>query len=351
MGWNVTLLRRDLSIGLPVLALLIVIPFLDPGKYIITQITLFFIWALVITQWNLVVGVAGIFSLAQMAIFAFGGYTAAMLNLYLDISMWLTAVVGGLLAIAFGVAIGAATLRLHGPYVALLTLAISQVMYLLIATDTACFYYVGRTCYQFTGGAASLSRFDDFGFAKLLGYQNRFTGNYYLGLFLLVMGTIFSIAIIRSPLGVAFRALRDNQPYAITRGVDRVKYQLLVFGLSSFFTGLAGAFYAGHFKVVGPNLLGLSLMLFLLTMMVVGGLGRIWGPLVGGALIMLADEGVKEFSEWRLLGIGALTMIFIIFLPQGVAGAVEDFVGRIRSRRQTRQQEAALPAGRSDAGE
>lgn len=349
MSSNITHLRRDLSIGLPVLALLIVIPFLDPGKYVITQITLFFIWALVITQWNLVVGVAGIFSLAQMAVFAFGGYTAAMLNLYLDMSMWITAVVGALFAIVFGVTIGAATLRLHGPYVALLTLAISQVMYLLITTDTACFYYIGRTCYQFTGGAASLSRFDDFGFAELLGYQNRFTGNYYLGLFLLVLGTIFAIAIIRSPLGVAFRALRDNQPYAISRGVDRVKYQLLVFGLSSFFTGLAGAFYAGHFKVIGPNLLSLTLLLFLLTMMVVGGLGRIWGPLLGGALIMLADEGAKEFSEWRLLGIGLLTMIFIIFLPQGLAGALENMAGRIRPRRRTVHNENRLPKSQSDA--
>ena len=344
-----TFLRRDLSIGLPVLAIFIIIPFLDPGKYVITQITLFFIWALVITQWNLVVGVAGIFSLAQMAVFAFGGYTAAMLNLYLDVSMWISGVVGGLVAILFGVTVGAATLRLRGPYVALLTLAVSQVMYLLITTDTACFYYIGRTCYQFTGGAASLSRFDDFGFAKLLGYANRYTGNYFLGLFLLVLGTIFSIAIIRSPLGVAFRALRDNQPYAVTRGVDRIKYQLLVFGLSSFFTGMAGAFYAGHFKVIGPNLLGLSLLLFLLTMMVVGGLGRIWGPLLGGVVIMLADEGVKEFSEWRLLGIGALTMIFIIFLPQGLAGALEDMVGRIRSRRAAGQDENRQSTSQPDA--
>ena len=114
---------------------------------------------------------------------------------------------------------------------------------------------------------------------------------------------------------------------------------------------MAGAFYAGHFKVIGPNLLGLSLLLFLLTMMVVGGLGRIWGPLLGGAVIMLADEGVKEFSEWRLLGIGALTMIFIIFLPQGLAGALEDMVARIRSKRAAGQDGNRLPRSQPDAQE
>ena len=112
-------LRLDLAIGLGLLAVGIIIPVLSPGKYILGQITLFFIWCCVVTQWNLVFGVAGIYSLAQMAVFFLGGYGAAMLGFYLDISLWYGAWVGAVFAVFVSVVIGAATLRLHGPYVLL----------------------------------------------------------------------------------------------------------------------------------------------------------------------------------------------------------------------------------------
>ena len=143
--------RKDILIGLVVLALAIAMPFILPGRYLIGQFTLFFIWATVVTQWNLVFGVAGIFSLAQMAIFAFGGYVTAMLGLYGGWNLWAALPFGAIGALLFSLIVGLACLRLRGPYVALLTLAIAQVMYLLIITDTACFYMGGCSC-RFTGG-------------------------------------------------------------------------------------------------------------------------------------------------------------------------------------------------------
>ena len=90
---------------------------------------------------------------------------------------------------------------------ALLTLAIAQVMYLLIITDTACFYMEGVTCRNFTGGTRGLSKFGDFGFREMLGRREYLKGDYYLALFLLSLALVFSFVIIRSPLGFAFRAL------------------------------------------------------------------------------------------------------------------------------------------------
>ena len=267
--------RRDIAIGAVLLALLVAAPLVWPSRYVVGQLTLFCIWATVVTQWNLVLGVAGIFSLAQMALFAMGGYATGMIGLYLDWSLWFALPVGALAAVLFSLLIGLACLRLRGAYVALLTLAISQVMYLLIITDTACFYMDGVTCRNFTGGTRGLAKYGDFGFREILGGDWIF-GNYYLGLAILALATIASFVIINSPLGVAFRALRDNQVYARSRGTSRFKYQVLVFAMSAFFTGLAGGFYAGHFKVMGANTLHLSLMLFLLAMVIVGGVGRVW---------------------------------------------------------------------------
>lgn len=314
------------------MALLVAAPLVWPSRYVIGQLTLFFIWATVVTQWNLVLGVAGIFSLAQMALFAMGGYATGMIGLYLGWSLWFALPVGAVAAVLFSLLIGLACLRLRGAYVALLTLAISQVMYLLIITDTACFYMDGVTCRNFTGGTRGLTKYGDFGFREILG-GNWIFGNYYVGLAILALATIASFVIVNSPLGVAFRALRDNQVYARSRGISRFKYQVLVFAISAFFTGLAGGFYAGHFRVMGANTLYLSLMLFLLAMVIVGGVGRTWGPLAGSAVLMLADEGFKEFVEYRNIGIGAVLVLFVVVWPRGIIGAIEEnLLGRLRRR-------------------
>ncbi len=311
--------RRDALIGLGLLAAACIIPLVFPTRYIVTQVTVFFIWATVVTQWNLVLGVGGIFSLAQMALFAVGAYGTAMLGYYFGWSLWLAMPAAGLVTVLFSMAIGLACLRLRGPYVALLTLAIAQVLYVMIINDTECYRMTSSGCMPLMGGVRGINRFGDLGFRELLGSKWYFA-NYYLTLLLLALATVFSIVIIRGPLGLAFRALRDNPGYALSRGISRFKYQLWIFALSSFFTGLAGAIYAAHFRIVGPSMFSISLLLFLLSMAVVGGLGSIWGPVLGAALLMTADELLKDFSDYRALGLGLILPVFVILLPQGLVG-------------------------------
>ena len=98
---------------------------------------------------------------------------------------------------------------------------------------------------------------------------------------------------------------------------------------SAFLTAMAGAFYAAHFGSVGSNLVGFALLLFLISMLVVGGIGRNWGPLLGAGLLMVADEFFKEFSDLRNVGLGLVVLLFMIFLPEGVAGAIDSMWKRI----------------------
>ena len=314
-----TAARRDLLIAVALTLVLALVPLLIGTRYIITQMTLFFIWAIVVSQWNLVLGVAGIFSLAQMALFAVGAYATAMLGYYVGIPIALAMPAAGLITVAFSVVIGLACLRLRGPYVALLTLAIAQVIYLVIVNDTACFTMPPSGCLPFFGGVRGFSKFGDLGFRSLLG-SKWYVAHYYVGLGLALVAVIASIAIVRGPLGLAFQALRDNPAYAMSRGVSKFKYQLWVFGLSAFFTGLAGAFYAAQFGVVGPIVFSIAMLLFLLSMIVVGGMGTIWGPLLGAAVLMLADEGMRELGDWRDIGLGLVLAGFVILLPRGLAG-------------------------------
>jgi branched-chain amino acid transport system permease protein len=318
--------RRDILIALALAAVLALVPLITGTRYVLTQMTLFFIWAIVVTQWNLVLGVAGIFSLAQMALFATGAYATAMLGYYFAVPIFLAMPVAGLVTVAVSALIGLACLRLRGPYVALLTLAIAQVIYLMVVNDTACFTNPPSGCLPLFGGVRGFSRFGDLGFRGLLG-SKWYVAHYYVGLALATLAVIFSIAIIRGPLGLAFQALRDNPGYAISRGISKFNYQLWVFSLSAFFTGIAGAFYAAQFGVVGPIVFSLAMLLFLLSMIVVGGMGTVWGPLLGAAVLMLADEGMREFGDWRDIGLGLILAVFVILLPKGLIGLRSRFSG------------------------
>ena len=316
--------RSDLIVFAILLIIGLGLPYFVGSRYMMSQLTLFLIWATVVSQWNIVMGFAGIFSLAQLVLFAFGGYTTAMLGKYLEVNLFVGTLLGGVATVFVGVIIGTACLRLRGIYVALLTFAIAQAAFSLVNSDISCFIGSGQTCETLTGGPRGLSQYGDYGFRAILG-RNYITGNYYVALAGLTLATFISIVVVRGPLGYAFRALRDNEAVAVCAGINRFKYQLLVFAISAFVTGIAGGIYAAHFKVIGPSVLGFPLFAFLVSMMVVGGLGNLWGPILGAALLMFADEQLKDFTEYRNMGLGAVIIIFVVLLPDGLAGMIERY--------------------------
>ncbi|MEZ5715536.1 MAG: branched-chain amino acid ABC transporter permease [Paracoccaceae bacterium] len=319
--------RLDIVIGVIFLAAAITAPFVIESRYVIGQLILGLVWASVAVQWNLLFGYAGVFSLAQMALFAIGGYGTAMLAHYLGWNIWSSIGAGAVIAAAFSMLIGLACLRLQGVYVALLTYAIASVIYLLIMSDTACFRMEGTTCRQFTGGATGFARFGDFGMRPLL-RGDWIKGNYAIVLAGFVLTMLASWIIIHSPMGLAFKALRDNQSYAIARGINRFHTQLLVFGISAFFTGLTGGLYAAHFQAIGPNMFSLSQLLFVMAIAVVGGVGTFWGPVVGTIVLMIADEAMREVGQFRTLGLGLIIATCVVLLPRGLVGRFSDFFSR-----------------------
>ena len=340
--------RTDLIISLLLIAAAVALPFFVDSRYILGQVVLALFYAIIASQWNLLFGFAGIFSLAQMAIYAFGGYVTAMLCFYFEWNIWVALVPGALAAVVFSLIVGLACLRLTGVYVALLTLAIAQTMYLLIVTDTECFTMVGSICRQFTGGAVGFARFGDLGTRALLKGQ-WLVGNYAIVVTVFALTMIFTYAVVKSPIGLAFRALKDNPGYAVARGVNRFQAQLLVFGISAFFTGLAGGLYAAHFQAIGPGLLSLSQLMFIIAIVVVGGVGTFWGPLVGTVVLVAADELMREAGEFRTLGLGVIIAVSIILMPKGLVGRLTD-LGRWINRRNSAGLASTLQEKPASAG-
>ncbi len=330
-------LSRHLLIAVLVIGCFALLPVFLTQRYLLGEVIVFFIWAMVAMNWNLLMGHAGVFSLAQMLFFAIGAYGMAMGVTFAGLSVWLAIPVAAVSSMLLALVIGMACLRLTGAYVALLTYAIAEMVHVLIITDTECFTLVRNNCQQLFGGATGFSRFDDFGFRPLL-KKHWILGNYYTVLAAFGVTIIGVVLIVHGRLGLAFRAIRDNVGYASSRGIDRKKYQVAAFALSALLTGLAGGVYAAHFRFAGPSLFDFSTLMFILAMVVVGGLGSTWGPLVGTGVMMIVVELSKEMGDARNLVLGLALIIFVVLMPRGLAHLSTRLWSRIRHMKTVEKQ-------------
>lgn len=334
-------------IGLVVLlALLAVLPLFVTQHYLLGEIILFMIWASVATQWNVLLGHAGVFSLGQMLFFAVGAYTVGMNGAYLGLSPWLAMPAGAAISAAFALVIGIACLRLANAYVALLTFAIVYMVQTLIVTDSGCFTMTGGLCQPLFGGGNGFSGMADFGFRQLL-KGNWIVGNYFVVLATLGISVLASVVVIHGRLGLAFRALRDSAIYAASRGLDRTHFQVTAFVITAFFTGLTGSVYATHFRFAGPSLFELPTIVMLLGMMIVGGLRTTWGPVLGAAAMIALVDGAQSVGDIKNTVVGVVLVLFVVLMPKGLIGALDKSIALIRKTRKQDDKTSSLVATRS----
>jgi len=316
---RLTDLQKNLLILIAVLTSIAILPLFVTQRYFLGEIVLFMIWASVAVQWNVLLGHAGVFSLGQMLFFAIGAYAVGMMGVFLDVSPWLSMPVGAIVAALAALLIGLACLRLETAYVALLTFAIVFMVSSLISTDAECFITEGGLCTPMFGGGNGFSGFDDLGFRKLL--KGKWVlGNYFVVLGVLAISLLASIFVIHGRLGLAFRSLGDSKIYAAARGINRTRFHIIAFVITAFFTGLTGAVYAAHFRFAGPSLFEFSNLVFILAMIVVGGLKSTWGPILGAALMMVLVEFAKGWGDVQNTLIGVVLILFVLLLPKGIAG-------------------------------
>jgi branched-chain amino acid transport system permease protein len=303
MGWP-----RPQLIPLALLALLAVaLPFVVPDSSWIGIATLGLIWMTLNQSWNLVLGFAGVWQFGQLAIYAVGGYVAAILSLHTPFPPAVSLLLGGVVAALLSLLIAIPALRLRGIYVSLLTFGFAEVVRLLIIADQS----------GVTGGSYGLSNFEGFGLDDL-DSATRQRAFYWIALGVVAITTLAIYMVVRSPLGNGLIALRDNPALAAARGINPRTYQLVVFGFSGFFAGIAGGLYAFVFGVISPSLMGLGPMTLLVTMLVVGGLGTLVGPIIGTIAITFIQARLQEWPDIRLLILGLILLVMVIAVPRGL---------------------------------
>lgn len=303
LGWP---RPRPLPAGAALLVA-VAFPVLLSDPYWLGVGTLAMVWMVLNQSWNLVLGYSGVWNFGQLGIYAIGGYSAALLSLHTGFPWILSLIVGALIATAVSLVLAIPSLRLRGIYVSLLTFGFAEVVRLLIISDKS-----GNT-----GGTFGLSGFDGYGLQSMEPDQ-RARVIYWIALAGVLVTLIVIFFIIRSPLGTGLTALRDNPSLAAARGVSPLKYQMVSFAISGFFAGLAGGLYAFTYGVVSPSLMGLGPMTLLVTMMVIGGLGTLSGPLIGTVVLTFVQAELQQWPEFRLIMLGALLLVIIVAMPRGL---------------------------------
>ncbi len=298
------------------LALLCVVPFVVQSPYVLHLFILSMLYAMLAASWNLINGYAGLFTFGHQAFFGIGAYGSALLAMRTGLSPWITLWFGGFLAAIAGLVIGLPVLRIRSiAHVAIVTLAFAVIVQTVVSNWT-----------DFTRGTLGLGGIPPFTSFALPGIGVVAFGAgdqaayYGVALVLLVFSAGFLIWLTNSRSGLALKALRDSEIAADSLGVDPMRYKLLAFVVSSFIAGIAGAYYAHYLHILTPDsAIGVSIMITILVMTLVGGIGTAFGPLVGAFLVTFGLEGLRGLGDYRLMVYGVLLVIFIIFAPQGLA--------------------------------
>lgn len=268
-------------------------------EYWLYVATIALYYAILASSWSMLAGQVGLISFAHAAFAGIGAYTSALLVTHLGLPIPITMLAGALTAALFGLGIGALTLRMRGPYLALTTLAFSEIFRIFITAE-----------YQLTQGSIGLKVPLMFGGSKLLSY---YTG---LGLFLVTV--VILTGVLRSRVGLFLVAMREDEDGAETRGVNTVSYRLIAFVLTSAFAGLAGGYYAHVVGLVSPQMTRIGEMGLILAMSVFGGLESLLGAALGAVILQGLTEYLRIFTEWRLAIFGALVLFTLKFAHEGI---------------------------------
>jgi branched-chain amino acid transport system permease protein len=317
-------LNRQTGMMIGLFVILALLPLaLGNSNYTMRLLVVSMIWGGVAIAWDLLLGYAGVFNLGQIGFFAIGAYTSAMMSENLGINPWLGLIAGAATGGIVAVLLGLPSLRLAGIYIALLTLAFYEVLAPLLTVGQA----IG------TGGKRGISPVTPY---SIGGYT--FTGSnqipwYYMALGLFVVCLVVGYFAINSRFGTSFIALHDSESFAQSLGISRYKVSLLIVGLSGLLTGLMGAFYAHYTGVVSPRVLGLEVFIYLVIMVLLGGIGKFPGPAIGAFIIIFVSDWLRSFDRWRLLIFGALVVIIVMVAPRGLMGAVDSIQDIYRRRR------------------
>ncbi|MBL4954923.1 branched-chain amino acid ABC transporter permease [Neobacillus sp. YIM B02564] len=254
---------------------------------------------------NLTMGYCGQLNLAHVAFYAAGAYTSAILTTTYQFNFWLALPISILVSVFLGVLIGLPSLRVRTHYLAIATLGLSiAVNETIVNLDTI------------TGGPVGITGIPKpsfFGILLITEYSY-----YYLVFAFTLLLFLFSRLVVKHGIGRSFRAVRDDHIAAQSLGINVAKQQILAFAFSGLFAGVGGVLYAHMLSYVSPDTFTFNEMMFILTIVVIGGLGNIYGSIAGAVILLILREWLLQFENWQQVLYGAMIVALVVFMPGGL---------------------------------
>jgi branched-chain amino acid transport system permease protein len=307
--------RAALAVGIMLALAAAGVPWWAPAEHAsawmreFVEIACYFIFAM---MWNLLAGYGGMVSIGQQAFFGCGGYVMLMLGNLAGVNPFVAVPFGALAAAVIAVPVSFVAFRLQGGYFAIGTWVIAEVFRLSFANLSI----VGG------GSGTSLTAL------RGIGKATRETTTFLIALASLVASIALVYLFLRSKRGLALLAIRDNEIAAESQGIDVSGMKRAVYVVAAFGCGLAGAlFFVGNLRISPDAAFSVNWSAFAIFMVVIGGIGRIEGPIVGALVFWLLNKFFSDYGTWYLLGLGLLAIVVTIFFKQGLWGYLQQRYG------------------------
>jgi branched-chain amino acid transport system permease protein len=319
--------------ALAVLGIALITPVALGSPYILDVLILMLVFIIFASAWNLL-AISGQGSLGHAAFFGIGAYASTLIATSTGLSPYITLIPGGGVAAFIGVLIGFTCVRLKEWFLAMVTFGFAIITATLVVTVLA----------PVTGGWDGIAS-PHLVPSTVPGYL---LIEYYSIIAITGLTLLFIHLILRSHIGLAFAAIRENEVEARASGVNPVKYRLTGFAVSAFLAGIAGALEIHYIGYVTPEIFGIDISFWPIIYSIFGGLGTLAGPVIGTIALTFLWDGLKSFglTYQRYIIVGVVLILVVIFLPRGLVSLPEEF----RKWREGRRKNEHPAAGKGREG-
>jgi len=297
--------------------ILIPLPWLMVNSYHVYLANTICIMILLSVGLNIVKGFCGQVTVGHIGIYAIGAYTSGVLSVNFGQPFLISLLASVLVCVLAGIVVAVPSFRLEGAYLALVTLGLGESVRIFISVTD----YLGATN-GFSGVPSP--KIGEFRFDSYEKY-------YFLVMPLMLLGVFFSFQILRSKLGRAFMAIREDPVSAAASGINVKWHKMTAFLISAIYAGFAGGLYAHMLPgYLNPRNFTVIEMVTLLLMVVLGGLGHIWGGIIGAIIVTIVYDITKDYYHYSLLLFGAVIVLTVLFMPRGIGGIIDRFISTRR---------------------
>lgn len=290
----------------------LILPLIARDPYYKHILNVAFLYAISVYGFNIISGLTGQLNFAHAGFIGIGAYTSAIMTSTLTLSPWLAMVIAVLVTGLFGLIIGFPALRTRGVYFSLTTLGFGMILFIIF-----------ENWIDVTGGPMGFTGIPPF---YIKGVDIDFgtkTSFYYISLFFLAVAIYINRELFQSKLGRSMLAVHGNEDLAKSVGISITRTKIIAFVMATMLLGLSGSLYAHYFRFISPVSFTIHETFHCLTMLVVGGMGTLAGPLIGSIIFTILPEFLRGLVRLQWIIYGVILILCIAFMPEGIVGFIK----------------------------